>query len=63
MTSGALPDNPFVAAGMIEDPRLFVGRKDELQAIASRMKGYIVFSSAIRAASSQRLIAPVVGYD
>ncbi len=27
MTSGALPDNPFVAAGMIEDPRLFVGRK------------------------------------
>ncbi|AVH70488.1 AAA family ATPase [Nostoc sp. 'Lobaria pulmonaria (5183) cyanobiont'] len=39
MTSGALPDNPFVAAGMIEDPRLFVGRKDELHAIASRMKG------------------------
>ncbi|WP_375475375.1 hypothetical protein [uncultured Nostoc sp.] len=38
MTSGALPDNPFVAAGMIEDPRLFVGRKDELYAIASRMK-------------------------
>lgn len=33
MTSGALPANPFVAAGMIEDPRLFVGRKDELQAI------------------------------
>ncbi|MEH2316849.1 hypothetical protein [Nostoc sp.] len=31
MASGALPDNPFVAAGMIEDPRLFVGRKDELQ--------------------------------
>ncbi|MDZ8264497.1 ATP-binding protein [Nostoc sp. ChiQUE01b] len=39
MTSGALPNNPFVAAGMIEDPRLFVGRKDELHAIASRMKG------------------------
>ncbi|MHC0065192.1 AAA family ATPase [Nostoc sp. UIC 10890] len=39
MTSGALPSNPFVAAGMIEDPRLFVGRKDELHAIASRMKG------------------------
>ncbi|MEH1771732.1 hypothetical protein [Nostoc sp.] len=37
MTSGALPANPFVAAGMIEDPRLFVGRKDELHAIASRM--------------------------
>ncbi len=39
MTSGALPSNPFVAAGMIEDPRLFVGRKDELHAIASRMQG------------------------
>lgn len=33
MTSGALPANPFVAAGMIEDPRLFVGRKDELHAM------------------------------
>ncbi|MEH2142915.1 hypothetical protein [Nostoc sp.] len=39
MASGALPDNPFVAAGMIEDPRLFIGRKEELHAIASRMKG------------------------
>ena len=39
MTSGALPSNPFVAAGMIEDSRLFVGRIDELNAIASRMKG------------------------
>ncbi|MEH2011816.1 hypothetical protein [Nostoc sp.] len=39
MASGALPDNPFVAAGMIEDPSLFVGCKDELHAIASRMKG------------------------
>ncbi|MCC5629672.1 hypothetical protein [Nostoc sphaeroides] len=29
--------DPFVAAGMIEDPRLFVGCKDELYAIASRM--------------------------
>ncbi|MEH2286415.1 hypothetical protein [Nostoc sp.] len=38
MTSGALPENPFVAGGMIEDPRLFVGRKDELHAIASRMR-------------------------
>jgi hypothetical protein len=28
-----------VAAGMIEDPKLFVGRKDELRAIASRMSG------------------------
>ncbi len=34
-----MADNPFLAAGMIEDPRLFVGRKDELNAIASRMKG------------------------
>ncbi len=39
MTSGSLPSNPFVAAGMIEDPKLFVGRKDELQAIASQMSG------------------------
>ncbi|MCW5314773.1 hypothetical protein GTQ43_13455 [Nostoc sp. KVJ3] len=39
MASEALPDNLFMAAGMIEDPRLFVGRKDELNAIASRMKG------------------------
>ncbi|WP_414584951.1 hypothetical protein [Scytonema sp. PCC 10023] len=39
MTSGSLPSNPFVAAGMIEDSTLFVGRKDELRAIASRMSG------------------------
>ncbi len=39
MTSGALPDNPFVAAGMIEDPRLFVGRKDALHAIALSCAG------------------------
>jgi hypothetical protein len=35
MTYGSLPSNPFVTAGMIEDSRLFVGREDELQAIAS----------------------------
>ncbi|MEH1833978.1 MAG: hypothetical protein V7L29_18370 [Nostoc sp.] len=39
MTSRVLPSNPFVAAGIIEDPRVFVGRKDELHVIASRMKG------------------------
>lgn len=39
MASSSLPANPFVAAGMIEDPRLFVGRKDELHRIASRMTG------------------------
>ncbi|WP_315790070.1 ATP-binding protein [Fischerella sp. JS2] len=39
MNSGALSANPFVAPGMIKDPRLFVGRKEELQAIASRMSG------------------------
>lgn len=42
MTHSSLPFNPskpFVAAGMIEDPRLFVGRGDELQAIVSRMTG------------------------
>ncbi|BAY48446.1 hypothetical protein SAMD00079811_60700 [Scytonema sp. HK-05] len=39
MTSGSLPSNPFVAAGMIEDSKLFVGRKHELRAIASRMSG------------------------
>jgi hypothetical protein len=39
MTSSSLPANPFVAAGMIEGPGLFVGRKDELHAIASRMTG------------------------
>ncbi|WP_044500131.1 hypothetical protein [Nostoc sp. PCC 7107] len=39
MTFASLPANPFVAAGMIEDSRLFVGRKDELHAIASRMSG------------------------
>jgi AAA+ ATPase superfamily predicted ATPase len=39
MTYAPLPANPFVAAGMITDPRLFVGRQDELQAILSRMIG------------------------
>jgi AAA+ ATPase superfamily predicted ATPase len=39
MTSSSLPANLFVAAGTITDPRLFVGRKDELQSILSRMTG------------------------
>jgi uncharacterized protein len=34
-----LSGNPFVAAGMIEDPRLFVGRKEQINAIVSRMSG------------------------
>lgn len=39
MNPGAVPSNPFVAGGMLDNPQLFVGRKDELQAIASRMSG------------------------
>lgn len=39
MTHGYLASNPFVAAGMIEDSRLFVGREDELKSIVSRMTG------------------------
>ncbi|MBK1989260.1 ATP-binding protein [Sphaerospermopsis aphanizomenoides BCCUSP55] len=39
MAQSSLPPNPFVAAGMIEDSRLFVGRQDELQAMVSRMTG------------------------
>lgn len=39
MTQSSLPPNPFVAAGMIEDSRLFVGRGDELHAMVSRMTG------------------------
>ncbi|HLO84716.1 MAG TPA: ATP-binding protein [Nostocaceae cyanobacterium] len=39
MTSSSLPANPFVAAGIIEDLRLFVGREDELRQIISRMEG------------------------
>ena len=34
-----LSGNPFVAAGMIEDPRVFVGRKEQINAIVSRMSG------------------------
>ena len=36
MTS-SLPSSPFVAGSKITEPRLFVGRKKELQAITSRM--------------------------
>ncbi|MBP5976875.1 ATP-binding protein [Brasilonema sp. CT11] len=39
MNAGAVPSNPFVAGGMLDNPQLFVGRKDELHAIASRMSG------------------------
>ncbi|BAY46952.1 hypothetical protein SAMD00079811_45680 [Scytonema sp. HK-05] len=39
MNPGAVPSNPFVAGGMLDNPQLFVGRKDELHAIASRMSG------------------------
>jgi hypothetical protein len=35
----ALPPCPFVAGGMITDPRLFVGRRAELRAVLSRMEG------------------------
>ncbi len=38
MTS-SLPSSPFVAGAKITEPRLFVGRKKELQAITSRMTG------------------------
>ncbi|MEC4814612.1 MAG: ATP-binding protein [Scytonema sp. PMC 1069.18] len=31
--------NPFVAAGMIQDSKLFVGRQGEINAIVSRMEG------------------------
>lgn len=34
-----LPACPFVAGPKIEDPRLFVGREEELSALAWRMKG------------------------
>jgi uncharacterized protein len=37
--NSSLTNNIFVAAGMIEDPRLFVGRKDEINAIVTRMEG------------------------
>jgi len=38
MTTGS-PSNPFLAGPMITDPRYFVGRKAELDAITSRMTG------------------------
>lgn len=38
MTSGS-PSNPFFAGSMISDPRFFVGRKAELDAITARMTG------------------------
>lgn len=37
--AGGLPSCPFVAGGMITDPRLFVGRKAELRTLTSRMQG------------------------
>ncbi|MEO0969528.1 MAG: AAA-like domain-containing protein [Cyanobacteria bacterium J06639_18] len=37
MTPSTPPLNPFVAAGMLTDTRLFVGRKDELRTIISKM--------------------------
>ncbi|NJM73930.1 MAG: ATP-binding protein [Scytonema sp. RU_4_4] len=39
MNPGVVPSNPFVAGGMLDNPQLFVGRKEELHAIASRMSG------------------------
>ncbi len=39
MNPGVLSPNPFVAGGMLENPQLFVGRKDELRTIVSRMSG------------------------
>lgn len=38
MTS-SLPSSPFVAGSKITDPQFFVGRKEELQTITSRMTG------------------------
>ncbi|WP_199329047.1 hypothetical protein [Coleofasciculus sp. FACHB-1120] len=39
MTSGTPPSCPFVAGSKIEESWRFVGRKDELHTIASRMSG------------------------
>ncbi|HLP88795.1 MAG TPA: ATP-binding protein [Nostocaceae cyanobacterium] len=39
MTSAATPPNPFSASGMIDNLSLFVGRKDEIRQIISRMEG------------------------
>ncbi len=33
------PSNPFVAGPRLQNPQLFVGRKEELQAVISRMSG------------------------
>lgn len=33
------PTNPFVAGPMLQNPRLFIGREEELRAIISRMSG------------------------
>ena len=38
-TATSLPPCPFVAGPRIEDPRLFVGRKDELRFLRDRMTG------------------------
>ncbi|MBD2388667.1 ATP-binding protein [Cylindrospermum sp. FACHB-282] len=53
MSNGSLPSNPFVAAGMIEDCRLFFGREDELHGIASRMVG--VQPTSINIVGDQRI--------
>ncbi|AFZ22754.1 putative ATPase (AAA+ superfamily) [Cylindrospermum stagnale PCC 7417] len=53
MTNGSLSSNPFVAGGTIKDFRLFVGREDELQAIASRMIG--VQPTSINIVGDQRI--------
>jgi uncharacterized protein len=39
ITSSLLPSCPFVPGPMITDLRLFVGRKDELQSLITRMTG------------------------
>ncbi len=39
MNPGVLTSNPFVAGGMLQNPRLFFGRKYELNAVTSRMAG------------------------
>jgi uncharacterized protein len=53
MTSGTLPSNPFVAAGMLQESWLFVGRKDELHAIISRMTG--VQATSINVVGAKRI--------
>lgn len=39
MNPAATPPNPFSASGMIDNLSLFVGRKDEIRQIISRMEG------------------------